>query len=356
MDLTRRQLFRWAARLGAAGAAAGWTLERTGAVQASAPARTTVSSQKGMLVDMTLCIGCRSCEWACQTKWGLDGSAPEGGLSPQRWTWVRETQISPLQAARFYRDRKLDARRAFFSQGPAGGTVTAAAGEASGSSKAPAYDLPPLIRYARTQCFHCLDPSCVSACPVAALRKTEQGPVVYDEERCIGCRYCMMACPFQIPRYEWASWNPAITKCLFCYDRLAQGEEPACAAACPTGATQFGDRDRLLEEAKQRIAQNPKRYVPYIYGEEEAGGTAWLFLSDVPFEQLGFRMDVPKSAPPLRTARVMGLVPPVAGGLAVALGALAWWNGRREAEEAPPAPAPRSGRRAGKPRESSARR
>lgn len=281
MDLTRRQLFRWTARLGAAGTVAGWILERGAPAEALAPSSPS-RGQKGMLVDITRCVGCGMCERACQRKWGLDGSAPEGGLSPQRWTYVQEARV-------------------------AAGT-----------------------RYARHQCFHCLEPACVSACPVAALRKTAQGAVVYDEGRCIGCRYCMVACPFQIPRYEWGSWNPAVAKCQFCFDLVAQGKEPACAAACPFGATQFGDRDRLLAEARERIASNPGRYVPHIYGEQEAGGTAWLYLSDVPFEELGFRLDVPGEAPPLRTDRIMGLVPPVAGGLVAALGALAWWNRRRE--------------------------
>lgn len=308
MDLTRRQLFQWAARLGTAAAAAGCALARSGSAAASSPAGLEQPSQKGMLVDTTRCVGCGACEWACQNRWGLDGSAPDGGLSPQRWTWVRPVDL---------------------------GSDT---------------------RYVRTQCFHCLDPSCVSACPVAALVKTEEGAVTYDESRCIGCRYCMMACPFQIPRYEWASWNPAVTKCLFCHDRLAQGEEPACASACPTGATLFGDRDDLLREARARIERDPDRYVPYIYGEQEVGGTAWLFLSDVPFEELGFRTDVPLSAPPRRTARVMSLVPPLAGGLAVALGAVAWWNGNHEAGGTSRSTDPPTGRSDGPARGSTTRR
>lgn len=281
MDLTRRQLFQWGARLGTAGAAAAWTLSQGQPAQAAS--QSPASSQKGMLIDITRCIGCRLCERACRTKWDLDGSDQHAS---NQLTWL--TQV----------------------------------------------DLPDGPRYSRNQCFHCLDPACVSACPVAALRKTPEGAVIYEEGRCLGCRYCMLACPFQIPRYEWHSWNPAVTKCLFCYDRLAEGEAPACAEACPTGATLFGDRDELLAEAKARIEAHPDRYVPHIYGEHEAGGTAWLFLSDVPFEQLGFRTDVPTSAPPRRTDAIMRMVPPVAGGLVAALGALAWWNHRDE--EGPP--------------------
>lgn len=277
MELTRRQLFQWGARLGAAGAT-GWVLTQSS--QAQAASQSPPSSQKGMLIDITRCVGCRLCKRACASKWGLD---PTDEHPSNQWTWL--TQVAS-------------------ADGP---------------------------RYVRNQCFHCLDPACVSACPVAALRKTAEGAVIYEEARCLGCRYCMLACPFQIPRYEWHSWNPAVTKCVFCYDRLAEGEAPACAVACPTGATLFGDREALLAEARRRIAAHPDRYVPHIYGEHEAGGTAWLFLSDVPFEELGFRTDVPTQAPPRRTDAIMRLVPPVAGGLVAALGALAWWNQQEEA-------------------------
>ncbi|MEE8386652.1 MAG: 4Fe-4S dicluster domain-containing protein, partial [Dehalococcoidia bacterium] len=146
--------------------------------------------------------------------------------------------------------------------------------------------------FAKTQCMHCVAPACASACPVRALEKTPEGPVVYHPDRCIGCRYCMVACPFGIPQFEYAKALPYIQKCTFCAHRLRQGEPPACASVCPSGALRFGKRDELLEVAKTQIYQNPEHYVHHIYGEHEVGGTGWLYIGDVPFEQLGFPMNL----------------------------------------------------------------
>ncbi len=135
--------------------------------------------------------------------------------------------------------------------------------------------------------MHCNDPACVSACPVAALDKLPNGPVVYDDERCIGCRYCMMACPFQIPKFQWSSAVPLIRKCDFCADRIAIGLAPACSTVCPTETLLFGDREALLKEAHRRIGAHPGKYYPEVYGEKIVGGTAKLYLTAVSFEDLG---------------------------------------------------------------------
>jgi ferredoxin len=144
---------------------------------------------------------------------------------------------------------------------------------------------------------------------VAALEKTPEGPVVYNPERCIGCRYCMVACPFEIPKYEYEKAVPYVRKCSFCFSRVRQGQLPACVSACPMKALTFGKRKDLLEIAKTRIYQNPDRYVHHIYGEHEAGGTGVLYLSAVPFERLGFRTDIGTDAYPNLTWTFLSSVP-----------------------------------------------
>lgn len=230
---------------------------------------------KGVLVDLTKCIGCGWCQEACNQANGLraeeihDWSVEQDPLplSANTWTLVtfKETET---------RDRV----------------------------------------FAKRQCMHCLHPACVSACPVSALERNEYGAVVYDADRCIGCRYCMMACPFGIPKIEWDKPIPLIRKCTFCADRQEEGLEPACAAACPTGALLFGDRAALITEAQARIQEHPGEYVNHIYGENELGGTSWMYISPISFEELGF--------PALGEETVTGLSETVAmfGTPAVALG------------------------------------
>ena len=143
-------------------------------------------------------------------------------------------------------------------------------------------------RGVRFSCMHCVSPTCVSVCPVAALEKTPIGAVIYHKDRCIGCRYCVVACPFDIPKYEWSKPLPYVRKCDFCYSRIINGQMPACAAVCPTGALLYGDRDELLQEARRRLNADPSKYVDHIYGEREVGGTSLLILSDIPMEKLGY--------------------------------------------------------------------
>lgn len=159
--------------------------------------------------------------------------------------------------------------------------------------------------------MHCLDPACASACLAKALEKTVAGPVVYHPERCLGCRYCMVACQFDVPKFDFASAAPYINKCTFCAERQAEGLAPACASVCPSGALRFGRRQELVEEARTRIYQNPDKYVHHVYGELEAGGTSWLYITDVPFDTLGFRTDLGPASPPELTRTALAAVPVV---------------------------------------------
>ena len=226
---------------------------------------------KGLLIDITLCIGCEACVNACKEQNNL----PE--------------QVDPILTAKTW--------------------ATLETHERPGEEEL----------YVRRLCMHCEEPACVSVCPVAALQKTETGAVIYDSKRCIGCRYCMVACPFSIPKYQWDKAFPLVQKCILCYDRIKDGEQTACAQACPTEATLFGEREDLLRIARNRIRKNPDNYVPYIYGEHEVGGTSVMFLSNVPFEEIGFRMDLTKKPLPSTTWGVMSLVPNIIslGGLAL---------------------------------------
>jgi formate dehydrogenase iron-sulfur subunit len=226
-----------------------------------------------MLVDTTRCVGCRACEAACSEKNGLP--EPVGSGEPSVFETQRTTDSHTYTVVNRYAN-------------PAGeGQPT----------------------YVKTQCMHCLQPACASACPVKALDKTPQGPVIYHKDRCIGCRYCMVACPFNVPKFEYETPLPYVRKCQNCFDRLQQGNMPACAEACPAGGLTFGKRNDLLEVAKTRIYQNPDQYVHHIYGEHEVGGTGWLYVSDVPFEKLGFPVHLGPRPYPEFTQGALSVVP-----------------------------------------------
>lgn len=186
--------------------------------------------------------------------------------------------------------------------------------------------------YVRQLCRHCLTPACASVCPVEAFYKTPAGPVLYDASRCLGCRYCMQACPFGVPKYEWDKAVPAVVKCDFCASRQAEGKPTACTEACPEDATTFGPRDEMLAEARRRIAENPGKYHPHIYGEHEAGGTSMLFLSPVPFEQLGFPTIAGEPLPEL-TANALAKIPGILS-IGGAMLAGIWWITQRREEVA----------------------
>ena len=234
-----------------------------------------MAKSNAILIDITKCIGCRSCEAACKQLHGFPQES-EAKLSPTAYTVVEE-----------HGDR-----------------------------------------FVRRMCMNCQDPACASACLVGALKKTDLGPVTYDSKKCIGCRYCLVACPFNVPRYQWTKLAPYVTKCDMCYARQAQGQPPACVEACPVQASIIGEREAILEEAQKRIVLDSK-YVKQIYGSQEVGGTSVFFISDVPFEKLGFPA-VQSQPMPLLTANALGDIPTVVmvgGGL---LAGLYWITNRRK--------------------------
>lgn len=264
-----------------------------GVLPSRAVARTPIVTGKAILIDTARCIGCKSCVAACKEAHGLP---PEetGDLSPTTLTNVFFRTITEPKPHLIMGEGRL------------------------------------LERSYKYQCMHCLDPACASACPVGALRKTPQGPVIYDASRCIGCRYCMMACPFRVPRFEWGKALPSITKCDFCAERLRAGKVPACVAACPVEALKFGDRRELLREARERIKGDPARYVNYIYGEHEVGGTSMLYLADASFQELGFP-NLPKEPLPALTWKSLSKIPGLVVALATTLGFVQWLS-RRQVE------------------------
>jgi formate dehydrogenase iron-sulfur subunit len=199
----------------------------------------------------------------------------------------------------------------------------------------------PVIKPVKRQCMHCQDPACIAVCPVGALYKKDNGAVGYDADKCIGCRYCMTACPFGIPKYDWNSASPKINKCAQNCMADGQRDRPACVQVCPNGVLSYGNRAELLGVAKGRIAQDPSKYVNRIYGEKEIGGTSMLYLSNTPFSRLGFRTDLPTEPLPLYTMNVMEKVPYVLGLVLATLSGIAWWTRRGEREPAPvPATSP----------------
>ncbi|MEE9118001.1 MAG: 4Fe-4S dicluster domain-containing protein, partial [Calditrichia bacterium] len=163
--------------------------------------------------------------------------------------------------------------------------------------------------FVKKQCMHCNQPACATACLTKALVKTEEGPVIWRADKCMGCRFCMVSCPFEMPKFEYDSPIPKIQKCIMCFERLQEGEEPACVSECPEEAVVFGKRRELIEEARRRIYENPDQYVHEIYGEHEVGGTGYLYLSAVPFEQIGMRTDLGSTPYPEYTKTFLYSVP-----------------------------------------------
>lgn len=249
------------------GVAAGSTL----LLSKRAKAEAVATDPLGVLVDTTRCVGCRTCEFSCAQAHGdvgveyeddVDFSTPRT-TSDHQWTVVNEheTDIGPV--------------------------------------------------WVKRQCMHCLTPACASACLTRAMHKTPEGPVTWTEDRCMGCRFCMLSCPFDVPKFEYDSPVPRIQKCTMCWDRVSEGGVPACVENCPMEALTFGRRSELLDEARQRIYDAPDAYVHEIYGEQEAGGTGYLYLAGVPFDQLGFRTDIARTPYPEYTREFLYAVPVV---------------------------------------------
>ena len=246
MKLNRRTFFKMA---GTAGAVA---LAPAKNAAAATNAEILDAGRRGVLVDTTKCIGCRACEAACAEANTLPGPAMLD------------------DAAVFAKPRKTDTK-----------SLTVVNQRAS----AP-------VRFVKQQCMHCVEPACASACLARALDKTPTGPVVYHKERCLGCRYCMVACPFDVPKYEYEKALPYVTKCSFCAERQAKGDAPACTSVCPSGALTFGNRTELVDVARERLYAKGSAYVRHIYGENEVGGTSWMYITDIPIEKLGLPTDV----------------------------------------------------------------
>jgi len=219
----------------------------------------------GVLVDTTFCNGCRKCEWACN-EWNKNPNQPIKAFEDKSvFNKIRRTHAANFTVVNRFINPE---------------------------------DSNPI--YVKKQCMHCEEPACLSACFVDAFKKTDKGAVVYNAGICVGCRYCMVACPFDIPAYEYHEpVNPRVTKCTFCFNRTdKEGRVPACVEICPTETLRFGKRSELIAIAHERIRNNPRRYIDHVYGEDEIGGTSWLYLSTIPFEQIGFKTDLGKKPIP----------------------------------------------------------
>jgi Fe-S-cluster-containing dehydrogenase component len=246
-----------AALAGAAGAAVAAAKSVT---LAAAPRLTAPADAVGLLYDTTLCIGCKTCVVACREANGL---APETGWSGGLYDVPNDLDEHTKNVIKLYDD---------------------------GQQRS----------YMKAQCMHCVDPACANACMLGAFKKREYGIVTYDVNLCIGCRYCEVACPYNVPKFQWSSATPRMVKCELCNHRLAEGKIPACVEVCPRKAVIFGKRDDLLQEAKRRLAENPGKYVPKVFGETDGGGTQCLYLSHVPFEKLGLPALGEESTPSLQ--------------------------------------------------------
>ena len=229
----------------------------------------TAEEPVGVLIDTTRCLGCRMCEASCAEAHGL----PEPDLADNL---IFDKQRNPTE-----------------SQWTVVNRYRTKAGEI----------------FAKRQCMHCSQPACAAACPTKAMYKTKEGPVIWRADKCMGCRYCMVSCPFDVPKFEYNKAVPKIQKCILCWDRLQEGKKPACVENCPGEALLFGKRSDLIETGKTRIYANPGKYVHQIYGERDVGGTGCLYLSAVPFEQIGFRTDLGTTPYPEYTRQFLYGVP-----------------------------------------------
>ncbi len=237
-----------------------------------------------ILIDITRCTGCEECVLACKE---------ENDLGPDRLRPGQQA-VDGLSATRFSTILRLQDDH-----------------------------------FVRQQCRHCLEPACVSACLVGAMQKSPEGPVIYDSELCMGCRYCLLACPYGIPRYEWDEAAPLVRKCTLCYPRILEGKEPACVEACPEDALQFGERDELLAEAHRRIAEKPGKYVDHVFGETEVGGTSVLYLADISLGFLAWAEHLGERDLPHLTWASLKKVPGVALGMGGLMAGIYWVINRR---------------------------
>jgi formate dehydrogenase iron-sulfur subunit len=256
------------------------------------------TDRKGVLVDTTVCIGCRKCEWACQGAHDLEQEDFESYKNDEVLDTMRRPTINSLTVVNKYDDE--------------------------GS------------RTIKLQCMHCDHPACISACIVGAISKKENGAVVWDTDKCIGCRYCMVACPFQVPAFEYQkALDPKIVKCDFCQDRTKEDKLPACVNICPVEALTYGTREELLLEAKRRIKNSPEKYYDHVFGEHEVGGTSWMYLADKQLAGSVFPKLGNNPAPGVSESIQHGLfayfVPPIA--VYTLLGGIMWLTKDKEAKK-----------------------
>lgn len=297
MELNRRQFFKVSGSLAVSSAAC---KNNTAAASSDEKAPGRPSDEWGCLVDTTLCVGCRKCEEACNQRHTL----PKPAESFEEMTVLeneRRMDETSYTVVNKYYPKNI-------------GTLTWR-------------QRPTFVKF---QCMHCNDPSCVSACIVGALTKQDNGAVVYDVNKCIGCRYCMVACPFQVPAYEYDDpITPHVRKCTFCYSYIKEGGLPACAQVCPREVMTFGRKKDLLDLARWKQKNNPGKYVDHIYGEKEVGGTSWLYLASEPFETIGFPKLGTKAPPRLTESIQHSLFQYFAApiGLYAVLGGIMWVTG-----------------------------
>lgn len=323
MSIERRDFLRSMVAGGAAATGIAAAPDTAGALQR--PPKPMPPDALGLFYDSTLCIGCKACVAGCKAANGMPVE-----ISPDQREWNEGTWDTPkglsgrtLNAILVYRDGAMEQKDQ----------------EENG------------FAFVKRQCLHCVDPSCVSCCPVSAMIKDpETGVVRNDPDRCIGCRYCVYACPFQVPKYEYDETFGRIRKCELCRHRLANGELPGCVQACPTGATLFGRVEDLRREAYRRLALKPgdaynyprgdlsgrygrpepphekviaAAYLPELYGDKVLGGTQCLYLSAVPFAKLGLpHGNVPDHAYAAQTEGVQHTLYRWMAAPAIVLGAL----------------------------------
>jgi Fe-S-cluster-containing dehydrogenase component len=287
--ITRRDMLK------VAGLAIGCMLAAPKTVHALSNQEKDPNDYYGMLYDATICVGCNACTNACREE---NGTTPETDAR-KLYDAPKELSADTWTLIQLYQENNEE------------------------------------YSFVKRQCMHCVDPACVSGCPVHALTKTESGAVFYDPDRCIGCRYCMYTCPFHIPRFEWDERIPVVAKCTLCHGtRLSKGNfSTACSDRCPTGALIFGKRRDLIADAEGRMEAEPGRYVDHIYGKDDVGGTDVMYLSAVPFEKLGLEDMGTDPAPKLSEETANVVLPTVFVGGAIGLAAIRFASKRGAWEE-----------------------
>ena len=281
----------WLKLIGAAGIASVAGNSSARAAENSAESEDTC----GILMDLTACIGCRTCEQACASfhdrpvPKDIDtplAALPKRQTSPAQWTVMNTYQTS---------------------RGPVS---------------------------IKRQCMHCNTPACAAACLTKALLKTKEGPVIWRQDKCIGCRYCMLSCPFDMPKFEYNSPNPRIEKCRLCWERLQKEENPGLLRVLRRKGPHVRQAGRPAGPCAQAHRREPQKYVHHIYGEREAGGTGFLYLSPVPFEEVGLPTNLGEKAFPEYTRNFLGSVPIVLTLWPALLVGLHWATERPEHESA----------------------